>query len=142
MPMRRIAHRYLGAPFAADVVMTHSTGRGLLEFLLGVICCGQLACSDGRTIAIGNSDSGQTVALSVGDELDVTLGSIGGNPGDPAVSSTAIRYQASSGVGLPNPGGPTILYKFAAVRRGAATITIPFLTPSNPPPFTVDVNVE
>ena len=122
--------------------MTQSTGRRLLGVLLGVTFCGALACSSGgRTVALANSDSGQTVTLSVGDELDVTLGSIG-NQGNPSVSSTAIRYDASSLVGPANPGGPRILYKFTAVRQGAATITIPFLSPSNPPPFTVDVNIE
>jgi hypothetical protein len=104
--------------------------------------CGQLACSsDGRTVALDNSNSWQTVTLSAGDELDITLGSIG-NQGEPSVSSTAIRYQASSLVGPPTPAGPTILYKFTAVSKGQATVTIPFIFPTNPPPFTLDVNVE
>jgi len=30
----------------------------------------------------------------------------------------------------------------AAVERGQVTITIPFLNPSNPPPFTLTVNVD
>jgi len=104
--------------------------------------CGQLACSpDRRTVALDNSNSGQTVALSAGDELDITLGSIG-NQGEPSVSSTAIRYQASSLVVPATPAGPTILYKFTAVSKGQATVTIPFILPTNPPPFTLDVNVE
>jgi len=41
-----------------------------------------------------------------------------------------------------NPAGPTILYKFTAVSKGQATVTIPFILPTNPPPFTLDVNVE
>ena len=92
-------------------------------------------------MSLTNSDSGRTVTVSAGDELDITLGSIG-NQGNPSVSSPAIRYEDSSLVGPANPGGPTILYKFTALRQGTATITIPFLSPTSPPPFVLDVNVE
>jgi hypothetical protein len=109
--------------------------------VLGALLCGALACASHDTTAVGNSDSGRTLTLSAGDELDVTLSSIG-NQGDPSVSSTAIHYDGSSLVGPLNPGGPTILYKFTAAGRGTATITIPFTIPSYPPPFTLDVNVE
>ena len=122
--------------------MTRSTGRRLLGVLLGVTLCGQLACSDGQTTALGNDDSGRTVAVSAGDELDITLGSIASNQGNPIVSSTSIHFMGSSLVGPATPAGPVILYKFTAVSRGVATITIPFIGPTNPAPFTVDVNVE
>jgi hypothetical protein len=115
--------------------------RNLLGLLIAAVVCGELACSGGKTVSVDNADSGQTVALSTGDELDVTLGSIG-NQGDPSVSSTAIRYDGSSLVGPQNPGGPTMLYKFTAVEHGQVTITIPFLNPENPAPFTLTVNVE
>jgi predicted RNA-binding protein with TRAM domain len=92
-------------------------------------------------MALGNSDSGRTVTLAAGDELDVTLSAIG-NQGDPSVSSTAIQFEGSSVVGPANPGGPTLRYKFTAVRRGEAAITIPFLNPTNPPPFMLEVNVQ
>lgn len=121
--------------------MRHSTGPRILGLLLGAISCAGLACSDSRTMSLGNSDSGRTVTVAAGDELDVTLGSIG-NQGDPSVSSTAIRYEGSSLVGPTNPGGPTFRYKFTAVRQGQAAITIPFLNPTNPPPFMLEVNVE
>lgn len=114
----------------------------MLGLLLGLTLGDGFACSGGaRTMALDNDDSGRTVSLSAGDELDITLGSIG-NQGDPAVSSTVLRYQGSAVIGPANPGGPTILYKFTAVASGTATITIPFVSPANPPPFTVDVNVD
>jgi hypothetical protein len=121
--------------------MRHSTRRRLSGVLLGLSFSGALACSGGSTIVLGNDDSGRTVALSGGDELVITLGSIG-NQGQPSISSTAIRYEGSAVVGPANPGGPTIRYRFAAVRQGAATITIPFTIPNNPPPFVLDVSVE
>src|SRR5215510_2074480 len=122
--------------------MNRLTSRMMLGFLLGLTLCGGLACSgSARTMALDNDDSGQTVSLSAGDELDVTLGSIG-NQGELTLSSTALRYQGSAVIGPANPGGPTILYKFTAVASGTATITIPFVSPANPPPFTVDVNVD
>jgi hypothetical protein len=120
--------------------MTRLTGR-TSGFLASVVLCGGVACSSPNTTAVSNSDSGRTVALSAGDELDVTLGSIG-NQGEPSVTSTALHYDTSSLVGPLNPGGPTIRYKFTAVAPGTATITIPFVNPSNPPPFTLDVNVQ
>src|SRR4051794_13136268 len=126
--MPGVAQRYPGPPLASQFVMKRATVPRLFGFLLGVTFCGQLACSGGHTMALGNSDSGRTVTLSAGDELDITLGSIG-NQGTPSVSSTAIDYAGSSVLGPANPGGPTILYKFTAVGHGEATITIPFLNP-------------
>jgi hypothetical protein len=123
-------------------VMKGALARKTLGLLLGVISCAEVACSSGgHSTSLGNDDSGRTITLSAGDGLNITLGSIG-NQGDPSVSSTVIQYEGSSVVGPANPGGPTILYQFRAVRQGEATITIPFVNPSNPPPFVLDVNVE
>jgi hypothetical protein len=121
--------------------MRRSTRRKTWGFLLGVLFCAGFACSGGHTMALDNSDSGRTVTVSAGDELDVTLGAIG-NQGDPSVSSTVIEYEGSSLVGPSNPGGPTFRYKFTAVRQGQAVITIPFLGPVERDPFVLDVNVE
>jgi hypothetical protein len=122
-------------------IMKRSTRPTILRVLLGLTICGGLACSGGSTATLGNGDSGRTITVSGGDELEVTLGSIG-NQGEPSVSSAAIRFDGKSLVGAPNPGGPTFRYRFAAVSRGEATITIPFLNPNNSPPFTVHVNVR
>jgi hypothetical protein len=120
--------------------MKRSTGRSLLGAVLALAIGSQLGC--GRSnVNLDNDDSGRTVALSAGEELDITLGSIG-NQGEPSVSANAIRFDGSDVIPPFNPGGPKIRYRFTAAARGQATITIPFLNPSNPPPFTVDVNVE
>jgi hypothetical protein len=122
--------------------MKRATALKARGLLLAAILC-QLACSESSPtkIALGNGDSGRTITLSPGDELDITLGSIG-NQGPPTVSSMAIRLHWTSMVGIANPGGPTMLYMFIAVSPGQATITIPFSSPSNPPPFVLDVNVR
>lgn len=121
--------------------MKRSMERNVCGVLLGLVACVVSACSDSRTVAIGNQDDGKVFALRVGDVLSAEISSIG-NQGEPAVSSAAVRYDGSSLVGVPNPGGPKIRYSFAAVKVGQATITIPFEAPTNRPPFVVDVNVE
>ena len=73
--------------------MSQLIPRTILSLLIATVVCGELACSGGNTVSVDNNDSGRTVALSAGDELNVTLGSIG-NQGDPSVSSTAARWWA------------------------------------------------
>jgi len=112
-----------------------------VSLLAGLILCGPIACSGTATHSFTNGDSGRTVLVSPGDEIDVTLSSIG-NQGSASVSSPALEIDSSAVIPPYTPAGPTVLYKFSAAAGGQATITIPFNNPANPPPFTLDVIVE
>ena len=91
-------------------------------------------------------DNGTTVALSVGDTLDVELATVG--PfyfGTPTISSTAVRFLRESDqfANPPNPGGgKTQRYSFEAASAGNTQITIPRQTPQpDPQAFAVTVQV-
>jgi hypothetical protein len=91
------------------------------------------------------TDSGGTVSVQLGEELDVTLTSIGPSSyGDPVVSSSSVTYLSVSVIPPYTPGGPTKLFKFQAAAVGQATITIPRVNdPTGTlPAFTLTVNVD
>jgi len=100
--------------------------------------------SDHTTLSL--SDNGRTIALAVGDTLDVELDTVG--PfyfGTPIVSSTAVQFVRESDhfADPPNPGGgKTQRYSFEAGSAGYAEITIPRQTAQpDPPGFGITVQV-
>ncbi len=105
------------------------------------------SCGSSRTrFDLENGDSGRTVLARAGDEIDVTLQTIGpGRYGSPSVSSSAVLFLGSSQAGEPNPGGPRQLYRFEAAAAGRAEIVIPHEggAPTGPAvePFTLVVTV-
>ena len=83
--------------------------------LFGLGC----ASAHGRLITLTNSDSGRSVTVAVGSEIDVTLQTIGpGQYGSPALSSKCVRFVGVSLAGSPNPGGPRQLFRFEAKAPG------------------------
>src|SRR5262245_31865641 len=79
----------------------------------------------GRSVDVDGSSSGAVVTAHVGDEVRVTLQTIGpGQYGDPSVSSSVLRYDGVDLVGPPNPGGPKQLFRFSARARGRASVEI------------------
>jgi hypothetical protein len=90
-------------------------------------CCIALAtsrCTSETRISLNEADSGRTVAVGVGDAIEVTLGTVGpGQYGDPQVSAPAIRFVQMTFVGA-TPGGPTQLFRFEAATRGQASVVI------------------
>jgi hypothetical protein len=70
------------------------------------------------------SNSNQTVFVRTGDELQITLGTMG--PGQyaspPTVSSPAVGFLDASFVGPYVPAGPTQRFRFKAVATGKAII--------------------
>ncbi len=71
-----------------------------------------------------NGVSAHPVALTVGQEIDVTLGTIG--PGEwqtPALSSPSLRFLDVTDVPPYNPGGPVQRFRFTATVPGRTIIT-------------------
>jgi hypothetical protein len=84
------------------------------------------AChSSGSRVSLTNSDNGRSLAVAVGDEIDVTLQTIGpGQYGKPAVSSGSVRFLGGSSPGAPNPFGARQPLRFEVVAAGRADVTI------------------
>ncbi len=100
-----------------------------------------------QTISLGNADSGRTVVAAVGDQVEVTLQTIGpGQYGDPSVSSHAALFLGESPVSPPIPAGATQLFRFEALAPGRADITIPHTgdSPGGPavPAFSFSLQVN
>ncbi len=97
---------------------------------------------------LDSRDNGQQLVASVGERIEITLGSIGpGEYSDPQISSGAIRLKSSNLKGIPNPGGPTYVYTFEAVAEGKARIHFPFVNAITPEAaklriFTVTIRVR
>jgi hypothetical protein len=96
-------------------------------------------------ISLDNSSNGTSISVTPGDEIDITLQTIGpGQYETPTVSSGSIRFLGESpAADPPNPGGPRQLFRFEAVTPGRAEITIPHtLGPLPTPPFIITVDVS
>jgi hypothetical protein len=69
----------------------------------------------------------------VGDQIEITLGSVGpGQYGRPEISSSAIRLANTALRWPPNPGGPVYIFIFEASAEGEARIQIDFTTGFRP----------
>ena len=92
-------------------------------------------------VPLSNDDAGRTITVSVGDHIDIMLGTTGpGAYGTPALSSPSIRFVGVQYVGPYTPAGPRQLYQFDATVSGQASISIPHdggLTPD----FGISVSV-
>jgi hypothetical protein len=89
-------------------------------------CFTMSACNDPTAVLIQGTDAGNaTIELSIGQELDVTLGTIGPGSYDsvPSVSSLAVRFLESAVVPPYVPAGPRQRYRLAANQSGLAVIT-------------------
>jgi hypothetical protein len=105
--------------------------------LLGVALLALSGCGPGP-FALTN-DNSQTISLKVGQELDLTLGTLG--PGAyqvPTISSGAVAFLGDSLVGPNSPAGPRQLFRFQGVSAGSAIIV---LTPSGGQPTIADTVV-
>ncbi len=76
-------------------------------------------------VSLTIADTGRTIAVPVGAEIDVKLQTIGpGQYNTPQVSTAAVRFLSVSLVSPVLPAGPTQLFRFEAAAQGQATITI------------------
>lgn len=81
------------------------------------------AChSDG---VLGLDDHSQTRSVSVGDEVDVTLGNVGPAQYEspPGLSSNAVAFLSVDVVPPYTPAGPTQRFRFKAVTSGTAVVS-------------------
>jgi hypothetical protein len=81
------------------------------------------------TLEVGADVEGTTVMVDVGEELILTLQTIGpGNYEEAMVMGDALESLGSEYATLQNPGGPTQLFHFRGVAPGQATVSIPHTT--------------
>lgn len=91
-------------------------------------------------LALKVDASGTSVQLAVGQRLEVTLGTIGGDSwGEPRLSSAALRFVQGFLPRRQNPGGPTTVFVFQAISAGRVELTIPHTTRAS---FTLTVTVH
>jgi hypothetical protein len=73
----------------------------MLSLLFGfAICLGLSGCSHNQ-IALNDADAGRSIALSVGDEIAITLRLTGGYFRVPEVSSQSIRFVSTEFMAAP-----------------------------------------
>jgi hypothetical protein len=85
---------------------------------------GVFACSANNIVSVQADGHNRTIAATVGQEVDVTLGNVG--PAEyvspPDISSGALAYLGVDVVPPFNPGGPTQRFHFRAVGAGQAVV--------------------
>jgi hypothetical protein len=125
-----------------------------LAFLL--TCCGNADAQkvdmsstsiEQRVLSLNFTNNGQHLAATVGQQIEITLGRVGGPQyGTPKVSSPAIRLKSVALALPPNPGGPTFVYIFEATAEGEAQVKIPLMYLESPAwtqrlTFTVTIHI-
>jgi len=101
-------------------------GAAFLVSTISVYGKFQAASNTGqRVLVVSGADSGHRLTATVGQQIEVTLATIGpGQFGLPVVSSPAVQFE-NVALRLPvNPGGPTQTYIFRAANPGEAALAI------------------
>jgi len=105
-------------------------------------------CKLANTANLTAANQGGSATVKVGDEIDITLGSVG--PGsysqDPVLSNDNLTViEVTIPAGSQNPGVPTLLYRLRAQAPGETQVSIPFdAAPgggTGQPTFTVTITV-
>jgi hypothetical protein len=128
---------------AGGEAMTNARLRvGVVAFTLVLVVCStahaqQIETSspkaNQRVLSLSIKNSGQHLTATVGQQIEITLGTVGPPQyGKPVISSPAIRL-ASTALWRTIPAGPTFIYIFEAA-EGEAQVTVPLIntTPNNP----------
>lgn len=114
----------------------------LVAFTLALVVCGKADAqkvdapsptSQQHILSLNFTNNGQHLVANVGQQIEITLGTVGGPQyGKPEVSSAAIRLEGVA-LGLPvTPGGPTFTYIFEAATEGQVQVKVPIINSSNP----------
>lgn len=93
------------------------------------VCCNEAASENDITepILLSGTDSGGSISVGVGQELQITLQTIGpGRYGVPETTSSTVQIIGEGDAGLQNPGGPRQVFRFYGVEPGEAEIRIPY----------------
>jgi hypothetical protein len=89
---------------------------------------GSASARNPRLWSVDYSNNDQHLAVLVGDQIEITLGSIG--PGwqydEPQISSSAIQLVNTALQSPPNPGGPVYIYTLKASAGGDARFNVHF----------------
>jgi hypothetical protein len=84
--------------------------------------------SNRQLLSLNFTNNGQQVAATVGQRIEITLGTVGPRQyGEPQISSSVIRLDGVALATPVNPGGPTFVYMFEAAAEGEAQIKIPII---------------
>jgi len=108
---------------------------------LGVTSCGSPSSPSAKVWRLDTTENGRLLSVGVGDEIDVTLQTIGPGQYDerPAISSPAVMFVKVSLSTQPNPGGPRQFFQFTAAAAGQAAISIAHTVQDRRFEITVDV---
>lgn len=103
--------------------------------------CGSPTAPTGTVLSLGNSDNGRLLSVRLGDQIDVTLQTVGPGQYDeqPSVSSSAVVFSRVTLLTPPNPAGPRQLFQFRAAAAGHTVISISHSGQNPPFEITVDV---
>ena len=102
----------------------------LVGLFASMSLAGCTASSDGQ-LELSVEDSGKQATVSVGQEVDLVLQTVGpGEYGDPVLSSNALRFVDMTIQPPFNPGGPRQRFRFTAVSPGTESLHIPHSEPT------------
>jgi hypothetical protein len=74
-----------------------------------------------QALSLGMTDSGKQVSAKVGQEIIITVQTIGpGQYETPRMSSSSVRFEGSYFPKEQNPGGPRQVYRFISAAAGEA----------------------
>lgn len=115
--------------------------------IAATICVAACSTSNSApTLSLQRANSGQSVSVVVGAEIDITLQTIGnGSYQDPELSTSALIFLGVTNL-PPNPGGALQMFKFRAVTAGQVSILVPHggddpSGSASTPSFTLNVTV-
>ncbi len=106
-------------------------GPAAVAVMLAACLVGACAASQAPTAPASQSEpvtvggSSQTATASVGEEIDVTLRTLGPGQFDsmPTLSSGAVQFAGAAIVPPYDPGGPRQQFRFTAPRPGTTVVT-------------------
>jgi len=81
-----------------------------------------------HVLHLNNANNGQEVAATVGQFIEITLGTVGpGQYDSPQISSRAVRFETVTFPKDQIPAGPTQVYRFRTASKGIALIKVPHI---------------
>lgn len=108
----------------------------LVAFTLVLVVCSRTSAqklatsspnSSQRLLSLNFKNDGQHLTATVGQQIEITLGTVGPPQyGKPEISSPALRL-VSTALWRTIPAGPTFIYIFEAATEGEAQVTVPLI---------------
>ena len=121
-----------------SIILT--SGLALISYA-GCTAAAQNRSPHGRpagVLSLSFANNGQHVSARVGQQIEISLGTVGPRQyGTPEISSPALQL-ASTAQGPRNPGGLWFVYIFQSVAEGEARVTVPVIN-AEQTPYTNDI---